>query len=307
MKRLSHFLIDPSKSTRLHLYAGAADLFIETGKTTLWLPLESIWTNVVLQKMYITGGCGALYDGASPDGSKDRKSITRVHQAYGRNYQLPNLTAHSETCANVANVLWNYRMFLATGQARYMDIVELALYNSVVSGVSLDGTNFFYTNPLRSLDPPPVELRWKPKRVPFLSSFCCPPNLARTTAQSGGYACVKSADALWLNLYGSSHLKTKLSDGSTVTTHPGNGLPMERRIQIRIDQCGENPFALRLRIPSWAKDAAVRLNGNLADLHPTPDSYCELRRLWHSGDMVDLNLPMTPRLIRSQSIRRRNP
>src|SRR6267142_1701845 len=93
--------------------------------------------------MYITGGCGALYDGASPDGSKDQKSITRVHQAYDRNYQLPNLTAHSETCANIGNVLWNWRMFLATGQARFIDTLELALYNSVLSGVSLDGTNFF--------------------------------------------------------------------------------------------------------------------------------------------------------------------
>jgi DUF1680 family protein len=280
-----------------YLYAGAADLFMETGEPALWLSLESIWTNVVLQKMYITGGCGALYDGASPDGARDQKSITRVHQAYGRNYQLPNLTAHSETCANIANVLWNWRMFLATSEARYMDVLELALYNSVLSGVSLDGTNFFYTNPLRSLDPPPIELRWKSRRVPFLSSFCCPPNLARTIAESSGYACSKSADGLWLNLYGSSELKTTLSDGSTVQLTEETDYPWNGRIQIRIDQCGENPFALRLRIPSWAKDATVRLNGNLADVHPTPESYCELRRLWHSGDIIDLNLPMTARLI----------
>jgi Uncharacterized protein conserved in bacteria len=280
-----------------YLFAGAADLFIETGEPNLWFPLEHIWTNVVLQRMYITGGCGALYDGASPDGSKDQKSITRVHQAYGRNYQLPNLTAHSETCANVANVLWNWRMFLATGEARYMDILELALFNSVLSGVSLDGTNFFYTNPLRSFDAPPVELRWKSKRVPFLSSFCCPPNLARTIAESSGYAWVKSADSLWLNLYGGSQLKTRLSDGSTVRLTQETDYPWNGRVQIRINECGKDPFALRLRIPSWAKDATVRLNGNLADIHPTPGTYCELRRLWHSGDIIDLTLPMTPRLI----------
>ncbi len=122
-----------------YLYAGAADLFAETGDQKLWTPLEQIWTNVVEQKMYITGGCGALYDGASPDGSKDQKNITRVHQAYGRNYQLPNSTAHSETCANIGNVLWNWRMFLVTGEARFVDVAELALYNSVLSGGSLDG------------------------------------------------------------------------------------------------------------------------------------------------------------------------
>ena len=143
-----------------YLYAGAADLFLETGDTNLWQPLAEIWTNVVTKKMYITGGCGALYDGASPDGAKDQKHITRVHQAYGRNFQLPNTTAYNETCANIGNVLWNWRMFLATGDAKFMDVVELALYNSVLSGGALDGTNFFYTNPLRVTDPMPVELRW---------------------------------------------------------------------------------------------------------------------------------------------------
>jgi DUF1680 family protein len=280
-----------------YLYAGAADLFIETGDLTLWSTLERIWTNVVQQKMYITGGCGALYDGASPDGSKEQKSITRVHQAYGRNYQLPNLTAHSETCANIGNVLWNWRMFLATGEARFMDVLELALYNSVLSGVSLDGTNFFYTNPLRALDPPPVELRWKSKRVPYLSSFCCPPNLARTIAQSSGYAWAKSADGLWLNLYGSSKFKTKLSDGSTVQLTEETDYPWNGHVQIRIDECSELPFALHLRIPSWAKDPAVRVNGSVTDLRPTPSSYCELRLSWQPGDVIAVDLPMSPRLI----------
>lgn len=280
-----------------YLYAGAADLFLETAEPTLWSTLESIWTNVVQQKIYITGGCGALFDGASPDGSKNQKSITRVHQAYGRNYQLPNVTAHSETCANIGNVLWNWRMFLATGEARFIEVLELALYNSVLSGVGLDGTNFFYTNPLRVFDPPPLELRWQSKRVPFLSSFCCPPNLARTIAESSGYAGAKSADGLWLNLYGSSILKTKLSNGSVLQLTEETAYPWNGCVQIRIDECNEIPFAVRLRIPSWAKDATVRLNGNPTDLHPTPSSYCELRRSWRAGDIVDLDLPMSPRLI----------
>jgi DUF1680 family protein len=150
---------------------------------------------------------------------------------------------------------------------------------------------------MRSLDPPPVELRWKSRRVPFLNSFCCPPNLARTIAESSGYAWAKSADGLWGNLYGGSRLKTKLSNGSTVQLTEETDYPWNGRIQIRIDECNETPFALRLRIPFWAKDATVRLNGNPTELHPTPDSYCELRRSWRSGDVIDLALPMGPRLI----------
>jgi DUF1680 family protein len=280
-----------------YLYAGAADLFLETGEPALRSTLEHVWTNVVQQKMYITGGCGALYDGASPDGSKDQRSITRVHQAYGRNYQLPNLTAHSETCANIGHMLWNWRMFLATGEARYMDVLELALYNSVLSGVSLDGTNFFYTNPLRAFDSQPVELRWKSRRVPFISSFCCPPNLARTIAESSGYAWAKSDDGLWLNLYGSSRLKTKLVGGSTLQLSEETDYPWNGRVQIRIDECSENPFTIHLRIPSWAKDANIRVNGNIAGPDFAPGSYSELRRAWRSGDIIDLEIPLCPRLI----------
>ena len=124
-----------------YLYAGAADLYLETGDAAAAGRRSSRFGRTSsTKKMYITGGCGALYDGASPDGSEDQSHITRVHQAYGRNYQLPNVTAHNETCAAIGNVLWNWRMFLATGEARYVDVLELALYNAVLSGVSLDGT-----------------------------------------------------------------------------------------------------------------------------------------------------------------------
>jgi uncharacterized protein len=243
-----------------YLYAGAADLFMETGDESLWKPLEPIWKNVVEQKMYITGGCGALYDGASPDGAKDQKSITRVHQAYGRNYELPNVTAYSETCANIGNVLWNWRMFLATGEARFMDVVELALYNSVLSGASLDGTNFFYTNPLRATDPLPAELRWSRTRVPFVSSFCCPPNLVRTIAEVGGYAYGKSGDAIWVNLYGGSTLTTELTGVGEVKLAQETEYPWNGRVRITINECGGREFALKLRIPGWAKGASVRIN-----------------------------------------------
>ncbi len=285
-----------------YLYAGAADLFLETGNKLLWRSLESIWTNVVQQKMHITGGCGALYDGASPDGSRDQKSIGRVHQAYGRNYQLPNTTAHNETCANIGNVLWNWRMFLATGEARFMDVVELALYNSVLSAMSLDGTNFFYTNPLRATDPLPTELRWSRMRVPFVSSFCCPPNLVRTIAEVGGYAYGKSGDALWVNLYGGSTLKTTLGNGDKLKLIQETEYPWNGRVRLRVEECGNEPLALKLRIPAWAKSASLRLNNAPVDAAPSPGEYFELRRSWRRGDIVDLDLPMPAQLIEANPL-----
>jgi hypothetical protein len=285
-----------------YFFAGAADLFLETGETNLWNPLVEIWTNVVTKKMYVTGGCGALYDGASPDGAKDQKHITRVHQAYGRNFQLPNTTAYNETCANIGNVLWNWRMFLATGDAKFMDVVELALYNSVLSGGALDGTNFFYTNPLRVTDPMPVELRWSRTRVPFVSSFCCPPNLVRTIAESADYAYGKSADAVWVNLYGGSSLATKLSDGDTVKLAQETDYPWNGRVRIKILDCGEKEFSLKLRIPGWADGANVRVNDLPADSSPAPESYFEIKRAWRAGDFVDLDLPMSARLMEANPL-----
>ena len=285
-----------------YLYAGAADLFMETGDTNLWNPLEPIWRNLTEQKMYVTGGCGALFDGASPDGAKDQKNITRVHQAYGRDYQLPNTTAHNETCANIGNVLWNWRMFLATGEARFIDVAELALYNSVLSGMSLNGTNFFYVNPLRTTDPLPTELRWQHQRVPFVSSFCCPPNLVRTIAGSVQFAYATSADTIWINLYGASELETELPGVGKVKLTQETEYPWNGRIRIKIKAAPEKEFALKLRIPGWAKTASFRINHRLASLPTKPGNYFEIRRVWKSGDIIDLDLQMDTELIEANPL-----
>lgn len=285
-----------------YLYAGAADLFLEDGDQALWQPLMRIWTNVVTEKMYVTGGCGALYDGAAPDGAKDEKHITRVHQAYGRNFQLPNITAHNETCANIGNALWNWRMFLGTGDAKFMDVVELEFYNSVLSGVSLNGTNFFYTNPLRVTYPLPTNLRWPRTRVPFLSSFCCPPNLVRTIAESSDYAYGKSGNSIWINLYGSSTIDTPLADGGRVGLEQETDYPWNGRVRIRILECGKREFSLKLRIPGWAQSASVRINDGVADNSPKPQSYFEIHRRWQPGDFVDLDIPMPVRLIQANPL-----
>ena len=289
-----------------YLYAGAADLFLETGDTNLWRPLAEIWTNVVSKKMYITGGCGALYDGASPDGASYQSGITKVHQSYGRNFQLPNTTAHNETCANIGNALWNWRMFLATDDAKFMDVVELELYNSVLSGVALDGTNFFYTNPLRVTDPMPLDLRWSRTRMPFVSSFCCPPNLVRTIAESADYAYGKSAGTIWVNLYGGSSLATELS-GEKIKLSQETDYPWHGRVRIKIEACGKKEFALKLRIPAWVNGASVRLNNQpkLAGAETGAPKYFEIRRLWSPGDFVDLDLPMPARLMEANPLSRK--
>ena len=158
-----------------YLYAGAADFYMENSDPVLLGTIRPVWENMVHKKMYITGACGALYDGASPDGSPDQSVIRRVHQSYGRNYQLPNTTAHNESCANIANLMWSWRMFQITGDGRYVDVLEQALYNSILAGISLGGNEYFYVNPLRVVDPLPTNLRYPRTRQEFYTSVLLPP------------------------------------------------------------------------------------------------------------------------------------
>ena len=185
-----------------------------------------------------------------------------------------------------------------------MDVVELEFYNAVLSGVGLDGTNYFYTNPLRVTEPMPLQLRWSRTRVPFVSSFCCPPNLVRTVAESSGYAYSKSADSIWINLYGSSSLTTKLANGDTVKLAQETEYPWNGRVRIKILECGMNEFALKLRIPGWAKTFSVRVNDQppIASKELGAPDYFELRRAWKPGDFVDLDLPMPVRILEANPL-----
>ncbi|WP_235908358.1 aceric acid hydrolase [Roseiconus nitratireducens] len=283
-----------------YLYAGIADLYAETGDEELWESLTAIWDNLVKKKMYITGGCGALYDGASPDGSKNQSEITRVHQAFGRNYQLPNATAHNETCANIGNVLWSWRMFLASGDAQHVDVMELALYNSVLSGVSLNGTDFFYTNPLRQHNVAPVEMRWSRTRVPYMTSFCCPPNVARTIAQVGRYAYSRSERGVWVNIFGSNTLDTSLDDGYRIKLNQATDYPWGGLVNITVDTAPTTEMSLFVRIPGWAYGAKLVVNGEPREV--TPGSYAEIRRKWNRGDEIELTLPMEAQLVEAHPL-----
>lgn len=284
-----------------YLYAGAADLYAETGDERLKSTLDAIWRNVAEKKMYITGGCGALHDGASPDGSRNQKSITRVHQAFGRNYQLPNTTAHNETCANIGNVLWNWRMFLNSGEAKYIDVLELGIYNAVLSGVSLDGKNFFYTNPLRQQNKAPVNLRWPRTRVPFVTSFCCPPNVVRTVASVNRYAYSVSPKTVWVNLYGSSNLASEVPGAGEVRIEQQSDYPWNGKIRIKLADCGDESPTLKLRIPGWAKSATLKIDGHPTDVSLTPGKYATIDRTWR-GMTLDLTLEMPARMIESHPL-----
>ncbi len=284
-----------------YLYAGAADVYAETGDETLLAPLRPIWANVVGRKMYVTGACGALYDGASPDGSRDQKQIARVHQAYGRDYQLPHSTAHNETCAAIGNVLWNWRMLQITGDAKYADVMDLALTNAVLAGVSLDGKRFFYTNTLRQLDAMPAPLRWSRAREEWISCYCCPPNVARVVAQAHTYAYGRSADGVWVHLYGGSTLDTTLPDGRRVKLKQETRYPWDGRVRVVVEGAPAGEFALRLRVPGWVEGATLSVNGEAATAAPA-GRYAEVRRAWAAGDVVELSLPLRPRLVEAHPL-----
>jgi DUF1680 family protein len=287
-----------------YLYAGVADTYAETGDSSLLQTLNLIWDDVVNRKMYITGACGALYDGISPDGvSYHPSEIQKTHQSYGRAYQLPNMTAHNETCANIGNVLWNWRMFLITGQAKYTDIVELALYNSVLSGINLGGNEFSYTNPLRASQNFPYQLRWSGERKPYIGrSNCCAPNVFRTISGISQYFYSLSDKGLWLNLYGGNQLSTKLKDGSTLQLTQETKYPWGGTVRVMLDKVPKRSFSFFLRIPGWATDARISVNGKTTPLATVPGQYVEMHQQWREGDVIELTLPMPPRLIEANPL-----
>lgn len=287
-----------------YLYAGAADVFAETGDTTLMHTLNLVWNDVVNRKMYITGGCGALYDGVSPDGTSYLlKDVQQIHQAYGRDYQLPNFTAHNETCASVGNVLWNWRMLQVTGDAKYADVMETTLYNGMLSGISLDGTKFFYTNPLSVNDDLPFRQRWSRDRVGYIAySDCCPPNVVRTIAEVNDYMYNVSDKGLWFNLYGGNKLSTKLKDGSVVKLTQTTDYPWNGRVDIRFDSTSRKAFSIFLRIPGWCDAATLTVNGKPVNINLQSGKYAEILREWHTGDHIELNLPMPVRLMEANPL-----
>lgn len=286
-----------------YLYAGVADVYAETGEDSLMRSLNLIWDNLTQRKMYVTGACGALFDGVSPYGTSYKPNdVQKTHQAFGRDYQLPNVSAHNETCANIGNVLFNWRMFALTGDARYTDVVELALYNSVLSGISLSGDKFFYTNPLAASNDFPYQLRWMGGRIPYIRiSNCCPPNTVRTITEVSDYAYSLSDNAIWCNLFGSSQLQTTLKNGQAVSLQQESNYPWDGNVKITVEQLPADDFSLRLRLPSWCSEAKLFINGK-ATPYTTDKGYVNINRKWKKGDIITWNMAMPTELLESNPL-----
>ena len=284
-----------------YLYAGVADVFAEAGDPTLFNTLETISRNVAGRKLYITGMTGALYDGASPDGADhtQHRYIKTIHQAYGRDYQLPNLTAYNETCATIGYGMWLWRMLTVTGDAAYADLFEQALYNGILPGINLDGDRYFYVNPLKKLHDFDVPLRWSRTRMPNIkASFCCPPNVVRTIAEAHNYVYSLSDDTLWVHLYAPNTLDTAWTGGDRIRLRQATDYPWSGAVKLTIDDAPARAIAVKLRIPGWLRSgqARVRVNGQAVDAELKPGSYAEVKRVWRAGDVVDLELELSPSL-----------
>lgn len=287
-----------------YLFAGVADVFAETGDSSLYHTLITLWDDVVKHKMYVTGGCGALYDGLSQEGlSYKPDSIQKIQQAYGKAYQLPNKTAHNETCANIGNMLWNWRMLLLTGEAKYADVMELSLYNSVLSGISMDGTKFFYTNPLASATNYPYDLRWSGGRQSYISkSNCCPPNTVRTIAEVDDYMYSVGTDGLYINLYGGNSLRTNLHDGTLLQLEQTSNYPWSGNIQIQIQNTIPKASNIFFRIPGWCKSYRLIVNGKTPKLLIRQNGYVAANAAWKKGDKIELLLDMPVTMLESHPL-----
>jgi uncharacterized protein len=285
-----------------YLMAGVADVYAETGDKTLLTTLNKLWDNVINTKMYVTGGCGALYDGVSVDGTSYKPdTVQKVHQSYGRDFQLPNFSAHNETCANIGNVLWNWRMFLLTGESKYADIVELALYNSVLSGVDMKGTKFFYTNALAASKDYPYHLRWEGGRTEYISkSNCCPPNTVRTIAEVNDYMYSIGEQGLYINMYGGNVLQTELHEGTKVKLEQTTNYPWDGKIVISVKELSSPSAGIYLRIPGWCKKYDIRINGKLPEMYGLKKGF--IATDMREGDKIELILHMPATLIESNPL-----
>ena len=275
-----------------YLYCGVADLYAETGEQALLDALERIWHNIAKEKMYLTGATGPHHFGISDNGDY-------VAEAYGKDYELPNTKCYNETCANIGNAMWNWRMFLLNGEARFADIVELIFYNSGLSGISLEGRDYYYTNPLRFIQGHPQNTKDNGQRSPFLSVFCCPPNITRTIAKMNNYAYCTSEEGIWVNLYGGNVLKTELADGSKVGLTQKTDYPWDGHVELTVDVPKKKTFSLKLRIPAWAMNATLKVNGKTVYGRIRPGLYFDLKRKWMAGDVIELNMPMKPQLVQA--------
>jgi DUF1680 family protein len=271
-----------------YMYSAMADVALLTSDENYIKALDLIWENVVSKKLYLTGGIGARGSGES----------------FGSDYELPNKTAYCETCAAIANAMWNYRMFLMHGDAKYIDVLERVIYNGFLSGVSIKGNEFFYQNPLES--------NGDYQRSPWFECACCPPNVGRLMASLPGYAYAQKDDDLYVNLFISGSTIFRTYD-NTVCLKQQTRYPWDGNVKIIIDTEQSKEFTIYVRIPGWAQNQPIpsdlyrfsdqskenidlKVNGSPFALRADKGYFC-IRRKWEKGDIIELDLPMSIRRV----------
>lgn len=272
-----------------YMYSGIADVAALTGDKAYVDALNRIWGNLVAKKLYITGGIGATGSG----------------EAFGRDYELPNMTAYNETCASIGHDYWNHRMFLLTGDGRYLDVMERTLYNGLISGVSLDGKSFFYPNPLES--------NGQHQRSPWFGVACCPGNITRFMASFPGYMYAQNADSIYVNLYAAGTADIGLNDGRKVQILQETKYPWEGTVKMTVNPDRAGRMTIHVRIPGWAREEVVpsdlyrfrdkstapvslKVNGRSVPIK-IENGFVSVSRDWKKGDAIDLNLPMPVRRV----------
>lgn len=273
----------------VYMYSGMADVAAITGDSSYIKAIDRIWDNIVSKKMYITGGIGARHQG----------------EAFGDNYELPNLSAYCETCAAIGSVYMNYRLFLLHGDAKYFDVLERTLYNGLISGISLDGDSFFYPNPLASDS--------GYSRKPWFGCACCPSNISRFVPSLPGYVYAVKDRQVYVNLFLSNRAELKVNDKKVVLEQE-TSYPWKGDIRLKVLQ-GNQPFGMNVRIPGWVRGSVlpsdlyayadhqqpayrVMVNGQEVEgeLH---NGYLTINRKWKKNDVVEIHFDMLPRLVKA--------
>lgn len=275
-----------------YMYSGMADVAALTGDTAYIHAIDRIWDNIVSKKLYITGGIGATNQG----------------EAFGKNYELPNMSAYCETCAAIGNVYMNYRLFLLHGESKYYDVLERTLYNGLISGVSLDGGGFFYPNPLESMG--------QHQRQPWFGCACCPSNICRFIPSLPGYVyAVKDRD-VFVNLFVANDATLKV-DGKKVVLKQSTSYPWDGDINIRVDRNSAGQFAMKIRIPGWVRNKvvpsdlynysdgkrlqySVKVNGEVVESELV-NGYFTIDRKWKKGDEVSVHFDMEVRTVKANA------
>lgn len=283
-----------------YMFTGTADVAALTGEAKYFDAVQRLWENVVNKKMYLTGGIGARHD----------------RERFGTNYELPNLTAYAETCASIGNAFWNHRMFLLTGEAKYLDVMERVIYNGVISGVSIEGQAFFYANPLES-DGKFKFNEGQLGRAPYFGTACCPGNISRFIPSVPGYVYAVKDDALYVNLFVGNTARIALKS-QAVNIKQETRYPWDGAVKITVEPEKAGEFSVNVRIPGWAQNrpvpgdlykyvdrsdekAVLKVNGSPAGLN-MDKGFAQIRRNWKKGDTIDLVLPMPVRRVVAQSM-----